>query len=165
MLVAMGAMSRGAAWIVMTWCAVAQAEVRTSKAAKVSIDIPAAWKMDVKDDLMRGESADKAVALMFWVVESGDVKEATKKLDHELYQAIAKLKWEAPRKATINGLTAAYVDGHGYSVNKIVDLQVVVVGPTPSKKGVIVVAAVDHMKLEGHTAELDAIFKSLRPVK
>ena len=109
-------MSRVAVALVLAWGAVAAAEVRTSKAAQVSIEIPASWKIDAKDELMRGESADKSVALFFWVVDSADAKEALKKLDGELYQAIAKLTWEPAKATKIHGLAASYVDGHGTSV-------------------------------------------------
>ena len=65
---------------VLAWSAVAAADVHTNKVAKVSLDIPKTYTMTEQDELMRGESGDKAVALLFWVVETNDPDEAIKKL-------------------------------------------------------------------------------------
>jgi hypothetical protein len=145
--------------------AAVHAEPKTSKAAKVTLDVPKGWKVDVKDDTMRGESGDKQVALLMWVVDSADVDAATKKLDGELYSAVASLKWGKPTAAKVHGLKASYIDGTGRAVSGELDVKVIVVGPTATKKGVILVAAVEHAKLDAHKAEIQALFESVRPAR
>jgi len=154
--------------LVIALCAlggIAGATPRTSKAGKVSIDVPASWRVIVTDDTMKGESGDKEVALLSWVVDSADVAAATKKLDGELYGAVAHLTWGKPRKARVHGLRASYVDGTGRAVGGTLDVKVIVVGPTPTKKGLIVVAAVTHAKLAAHAAEIQTLFQSIRRAK
>ena len=45
------------------------------------------------------------------------------------------------------------------------DVLVVVAGPTPAKKGVIMLAVVDHDKLKTNQRTIQSIFQSLKPLK
>jgi len=143
----------------------AAAEVRTNKSAGISIDVPSAWKVDVKGEVMSGESADKAVALMFWVVDKSDAKEAMKLLDKQIDKVVKDGKWEKPSDITVNGMKGLHSDGTGTVNGKAADMMVAILGPTPTKKGIIIFAAVEHAKLDAHKAELKDIFASLKAAK
>jgi hypothetical protein len=151
--------------IVLLLTGIAVADVHTNKVAKVAVDVPKTYKLTEQDDLMRGESADKAVALLLWVVDTGDPDAALEKLSGELYSMVGSLAWDKPRTEKVNGLAATWIDGTGRSVGNTLDLRVVLAGPTATKKYVMVVGIVDHAKAEAHKAEIGAILKSLKPAK
>jgi hypothetical protein len=144
---------------------VAAADVHTNQAANVSVEIPKTYKMTEQADVMRGESADKAVALFYWNVDTGKVDEALKKLDAELYSSVSKLTWGKPKAGKVNGLPAEWIDGTGTSVGTTLDIQVVLAGPTSTKKHVMVIGVIDHAKADAHKAEIAGILKSLKPAK
>jgi hypothetical protein len=144
---------------------IAAADVHTNKAAKVSVDIPKTYKLTETDDVIRGESADKAVAVFYWNVDTGDAAEATKKLGQELYAAVGSLSWNKPTSGKLNGLDVQWITGTGRSVGNTLDISVVLAGPTATKRHVMVVGIVDHAKADAHKAEIAAILKSLKPAK
>jgi hypothetical protein len=151
--------------VVALLCGVVSADVHTNKVAKVTLDIPKTYKMSEQDDVMRGESADKAVALFYWNVDTGDADEALKKLAEELYKAVGSLAWDKPKAEKVHGLDAQWITGTGRSVGNTLDLTVLFAGPTATKHHVLVVGIVDHAKAEAHKAEIAAILKSLKPAK
>lgn len=145
---------------------IAAAEVRTSQAGKVSVDIPSSWKVKTdKSGLLIGESKDDSVGLMFWVIDKFDVAESLEKLDAAVKGKITKIKWEQKKDADINGLKGIRNIGTAVIKGKPAYLMLAVVGPTPSNKGVIVFGAVEQSKLTEHKAELVNIFDSLKPIK
>lgn len=144
---------------------VAAADVHTNATAKLSFDAPKTYKLTEQDTQMKGESADKAVALVFWLVDSGDADKAEHSVATELYTALASLAWDKPKPAKVNGLPATFIDGTGRTAGKALDLQMVVVGPTATKKYAILIGIVDHAKTDAHKAEITAILKSLKPAK
>jgi hypothetical protein len=150
---------------ILAWSAVAAADVHTNKLARVSLDVPKTYAMTDQDALMRGESADKAVALLFWVIDSNDPDAAIKRLSSEIYSMVGSLHWDAPKADKLNGLPVTWIDGTGRSVGNSLDIRVVVAGPTAAKKSVMVVGIVDHAKADAHKAEITAILKSLKPAK
>ena len=150
-----------AALVLLT--SVAHADVKTVKAAKLSLDVPATWKVDVKDVSIKGESKDKEIALLVWTVDSADATAAMKTIEGEIYSAVASLKWSKPTTAKVHGLAVSYVDGIGHAVGGDVDIKAAIVGPTKAKKAVIVVAAIAHAKLDAHKAEVKALFDSAAP--
>ena len=158
---------RWAVLFVILFTGVATADVHKSTAGKVSIDIPKKWTADVKDDLIRASSPNQEVALFFWVVDSPDVKPALTKLEGELYSSIQGLKWvDKTKKLAINKLPATWIEGVGVSSRETqLDVLVVVAGPTPAKKGVILLAVVDHDKLKANQRAIQSIFQTLKPVK
>lgn len=143
----------------------AAADVHTNKVSKVSVDIPKTYKMTDSDTVIKGESADHAVAVFQWNVETGDPAEAEKQLSTELYSMIGSLAWEKPRSEKVNGLDATWIDGTGRSVGNTLDIHMVLAGPTGARKHVILAAIVDHAKADAHKAEITAILKSLKPAK
>jgi len=146
---------------------VAHAGAYKSKAGKVSVDVPTKWTVTATDELVRAASPDNQIAFVFWVVDSPDVKPALTKLEGELYSSIQGLKWvDNAKKIKIHGLPATWVEGVGVSSRSTqLDVLVVVAGPTASKKGVILLAVVDHDKLAAQRSTIQGIFQSLRPAK
>lgn len=146
---------------------VASADVHTSKAGKASITIPAKWTVKATDELIRAASPDSQVAVVFWVVDSVETKAALTKLEGELYNSIQGLKWvDKTKKLKINRLPSTWVEGIGVNAaGNQLDVLVVVAGPTPAKKGVIMFAAVEHDKLAANRKTIQTIFQSLKPTK
>jgi hypothetical protein len=144
---------------------VAAADVHTNKAAQVTLEVPKTYKLTEEPDVMRGESADKAVALFYWNVDASNADDAIKKLSSELYSSVGSLRWDKPTTAKLHGLPATWIDGTGRSVGNTLDLRVVVAGPTSTQRTVMVAAVVDHAKAGAHKAEIDGILKSLQPAK
>ena len=144
---------------------IAVADVHTNKNAKVSLEVPRSYKLTEQDDLMRGESGDKAVALLYWNVDTGDTDEAIKKLTGELYSMVGSLAWDKPKAEKVHGLDGQWITGTGRSVGNTLDITVLLAGPTTTKKHVMVVGIVDHAKADAHKAEIAAILKSLKPAK
>jgi hypothetical protein len=143
-------------------CGIAAADVHTNKAAKVSVDIPKTYKMTETSDVMRGESADKAVALFYWNIDTSDPAEAEKKLAGELYSMVGSLQWQKPKAQKVHGMEAQWIDGSGRSVGDTLDIRMVLAS---AARPVMVVAIVDHAKADAHKAEIDGILKSLKPAK
>jgi hypothetical protein len=155
-----------AASIVALGVGTAGAEVRTSQSGKVSVDIPSSWKVKSdKSGILVGESKDDAVGLIFWVVDKFDVTESLEKLDQAVKGKITKIKWEKAKKAQVNGLKGIRNVGTAEIKGKPAYLMLVIVGPTPTNKGVIVFGAIEQRKLTEHKAELVNILDSLKPVK
>lgn len=144
----------------------AGATVYKSDAAKVSLDIPKTWAVDAKDDLIRAASANGEVAFVMLVVDSPDVKEALKRLEGELYSSIERLKWvQKTKKLKINKLAGTWVEGVGMSSRQTQLDVIVFVAGTPAKKGVILLAVVDHDKYEANRRAIQAVFGTLKPTK
>lgn len=145
----------------------ARAEVHPSTAGKVSVDIPKTWSVNATDELIRAASPDSAVAFVFWVVPSTDVKENVKNLEKELYSSIQGLRWvEKTKKLKINGMAATWVEGIGVNAAETaLDVLVVVAGPTKTKKGVVMLAVVEHDKLKANQKTIQAMFKTLKATK
>jgi cell division protein YceG involved in septum cleavage len=154
--------------LLLTGLGSARADVHPSKAGKVSVDIPKKWSVvNATDELVRAASPDNAVAFVLWVVESADTKEALKKLEGELYSSIQGLRWvDKTKQLKVHGLPATWVEGAGVNAAAAqLDVLVVVAGPTSTKKGVIMLAVVEHEKLVGNKKTIESIFKSLKPTK
>jgi hypothetical protein len=160
-------MTMRALLVLLMLAGAAHADVYTSKAAKASIDIPKKWSVTATDELVRGVSPDNNVAFVFFVADSADTKAALTKLEGELYSSVQGLKWvDKTKKLKINKLPATWVEGVGVAGSGAqLDVLVVVAGPTPAKKGVVMFAAVEHDKLKANERAIQAIFQSLKPTK
>jgi hypothetical protein len=159
---------RAAIVVILMLTGIAHADVHASKAGKVSVDIPKKWSVvNASDELVRAASPDSAVAFVLWVVESADTKAALKKLEGELYSSIQGLRWfDKTKQLKVNKLPATWVEGAGVNgAAAQLDVLVVVAGPTAAKKGVIMLAVVDHEKLVANKKAIETIFKSLKPTK
>lgn len=147
----------------------AQAEVKTNASGKVSVDIPSAWKIETNPKvpgMMTAESKDKAVGLIFWVLDKGDIKEAVGLLDKALEGKVADWKWQGkPAEANLDGMKGIKNVGTAKVEGKDAFVMVAVVGPTPSKKTVLIFGAIEQSKLTEHKAELSNIFDSIKKTK
>ena len=145
---------------------VAGATVYKAKTGKVQIDIPKKWTVSAGDDLIRSSSADNQVAFVMWVVDSPDVKAALKKLEGELYSSIQSLRWvDKTKKLTVNKLAGTWVEGVGVSSRETQLDVIVFVAGTAAKKGVILLAVVDHDKYEANRPAIQSIFGTLKATK
>lgn len=147
---------------------VARADVHASKTGKASVTIPKKWTViNESDELVRAVSPDGQVALVFWITEPLETKDAIKKLESELYSSIQGLRWvDKVKKLKINGIAATWVEGVGVNAKSSqLDVLVVVAGPTRAKKGVLMFAAVEHENLGKHRKSIQQIFQSLRLTK
>jgi hypothetical protein len=146
---------------------VASADVYKSTAGKVSIAIPKKWQVDAKDEMIRAASPNGEVAVVMWIVDSPDVKAAVTRLEGELYSSIQGLKWvDKTKKLKVNKLAGTWVEGVGVSSRSTqLDVVVFVAGPTPSKKGVILFAVVDHDKYAANRSAIQSVFGTLKPTK
>jgi len=144
----------------------AGADVYKSKAGKLSIEIPKKWSVKAQDELVRAESPNGEVAVVLWVVDSADVKDALKKLEGELYSAIQSLRWvDKTKKLKVNKIAGTWVEGVGVS-SRSTQLDVIAfVAATPTKKGVILLAVVEHDKYEGNRSAIQSIFGTLKTTK
>ncbi len=143
----------------------AHAETRTEKTAKLAITVPAGWRLDVKDAGLTGESKDKEVAVLAWSVDTGDADATKKKLEGELYTAVASFKWDKPTTGKVHGMAATYLSGTGHAVGGDVAIEAVAVGPGKSKKTLLVATAVKVDKLAAHRTEIHAILDSVQAGK
>lgn len=153
-------------FVVLSTLGVARADKHHHEAGKVEIDVPGTWKVKKDKGMLVGESKDQAVGLMFWVVDKGNVDDAIGLLDKALAGKVTDVKWpRKPEAADLNGLRGIKNVGAARIKGKDSFIMVAVLGPTPSKKGVIVFGAIEQAKLTEHKAELENIFASLRPMK
>ena len=155
----------------------AGAEIRTNTTGQVSVDIPSSWiitdtskgqtpaQKKASAGLLVAKSKDDAVGLLFWVVDKSDAKQPIKLLDKALEGKVKDVKWDKPQDANINGMKGIKNAGTAMIDGKDAIVMVAVVGPTPTKKGVIIFGAIDKAKITEHKAELVNIFDSLKPVK
>ena len=146
---------------------VAHADAYSSNAGKVTIDIPKKWQVKATDDLIRAASPNNQIAFALWVVDSPDLKAALGKLERELYSSVQGLRWVDKMKAVkIHKVPGTWVEGVGMSSRQTqLDILVVVAGPTPTKKGVILMAVVDHHKLALNQKTIRSIFETLKTTK
>lgn len=153
--------------VVIALAATASADVHVLAPAKVTVDIPAAWHVDAKAaNIIRAASPDKAIALVLWSIDDPSLSAATKEIDAQLVGVVKHQKWGRAQEDNLNGMHAYAVNGSGVSGGgNTVALFVIVVGPTPSKKGAIVLAAVDPAKVDADWKVLEATLQSISPAK
>ncbi|NVB79442.1 MAG: hypothetical protein HOV81_13690 [Kofleriaceae bacterium] len=154
-------------FVLLATATAARADVHEVKAGKVSVDLPKKWAVDTKDDVIRAVSPDNQVAWVLVVVDTPEVKAALTRLEGELYSAVQGLRWiDSTKKKKIHTLPSTIVQGVGVSARATqLDVLVVVSGPTPAKKGIIMFAAVEHDKLAANNKTIMAAFNSLKPTK
>jgi hypothetical protein len=145
----------------------AGAEVHAVKTAKVSLDLPKKWSVEVKDEIVRAASDNNEIAFALLVLDKPDTKAALTLLEGELYSAVQCLKWiDKTSKMTIHALPSTLIEGVGVTSRATtLDVLVIVSGPTPAKKGVVMFAAVEHDKLKANKKAIMTAFRSLRPTK
>lgn len=151
---------------IMILSAAAGADTQTHGGAKVSITVPEGYTSKIEaGDILVMQSKDGTVGLLLWVVEKADAAEAIKLLDKGLEGKVSDAKWGKLTKTNINALKGIKNVGTATVMGKPAFTMVAILGPTPTKKGLIVFGAVEQSKLKEHKAELAGIFASLKPTK
>jgi hypothetical protein len=143
----------------------AHAETKSEKTARLAVTVPDGWKLAVKDAGLTGESKDKEVALLAWSVDTTDATASQKKLEGELYTAVASVTWDKPTTGKVHGMVATYLTGTGHAIGGDVVIKAVAVGPGASKKSLLVAAAVKVDKLGAHKTEIQTILDSVQSGK
>ncbi len=143
----------------------AHADTKASKAAGLTVTVPQGWTLVVKDAGITGESKEKDVALLAWSVDTDDADAMEKKLEGELFSAVASVKWDKPTTGKVHGLAATYLTSTGHAVGGDVAIRAAVIGPGTSKKNLLVALVVKVDKLAKHTPELKAILASVQLAK
>ncbi|HEY6040474.1 MAG TPA: hypothetical protein VIV58_39590 [Kofleriaceae bacterium] len=141
------------------------ADTKAEKTAKLSVTVPDGWKLNVKDLGLTGESKDKDVAVLAWPVDAGDAEAAQKKIEGEIYSAVASLKWDKPTPGKAHGMTSTYLSGTGHAVGGDVAIRAEVIGPGKAKKWLVVALAVKTDKLAAHKAEIQTVLDSVQAAK
>ena len=143
----------------------ALAETITHDVAKVTISVPKGWK-SVKDGdavTLMDKAEDTAVA--FALVDAGDLKLASKRLDKYLEKKVKQLKWEKEEKANVNGMPGVALEGDGRIDGKDIDLAVLVLDTPNPDKDLFVIAIAEDAVLDQHIDEVKFVFKNLKPIK
>jgi len=143
----------------------ANADTKAEKTAKMSVSVPDGWKLNVKDLGLTGESKDKEVAVLAWPVDSADAAAMQKKIEGEIYSAVASLKWDKATTGKAHGMAATYLSGTGHAVGGDMAIKAEVIGPGKEKKWLLVALAVKVDKLDAHKAEIQTILDSVQVAK
>ena len=143
----------------------AYADVKPHKAAQISVDVPTGWKTqapDVNTMLVTDPKEDLIFRMM--ILDEGDVQAALKTANEKIQKGYQDIKCPADMKPIkLNGMDAATQDCTGSRGGKPVDLGLLLVR-TPSTKILMVLAVVDHSKLEAHKSEMTTFLLSIKPL-
>ncbi len=151
--IAVALLAAGQAW----------AKVHTHVEAKISVDVPKSWKVDLEEDVMVIHDQKQEIAFLLVVLDAKDLDDATKELDEEVGKTVKNLKWDGDAQETkLNGMDAVSVDGKGNVEGTSVDVGVLIVS-TPAKKFLLVLGLVQSDKLKAHEKEVERFLKSIRP--
>jgi hypothetical protein len=146
--------------------ATAHADTKTSKSGGVSIDIPDAWKAQGNDQLLAVEDPSDQMGMLLIVVDKSDAKQVLAGVDKLLAKSATDIHWSKKQKPMeLNGMKGISIDGSAKVNGKPVLTTMMILGPTPTGKGVIAFAGAEPEWLKAHGEELLATFKSLKPVK
>ena len=143
----------------------AHAETKSTKDAGLAVTVPDGWKLTVKDAGITGESKDKDVARLAWTVDTDDIDATKKKLEGELYSAVASVKWDKPTTGKVHGMAAMFVTSTGHAVGGDVAIHAAVIGPGKAKKSLLVALVVKVDKLAKHKVEIQQILDSVAAAK
>jgi predicted Zn-dependent protease len=144
---------------------IAYADVKPHKVAQISVDIPTGWRTQAPDEnTMVVVDPKEEVAFRMMILEEGDVQASLKKANEKIQKTFQDVKCPADLKPTkLNGMDAATQDCTASLGGKPVDLGLLLVR-TPAKKILMVLAIIDHSKLEARKAEATAFLLSVKPL-
>ncbi len=143
----------------------AHAETKSPKDLGLAVTVPDGWALTVKDAGITGESKDKDVALLAWTVDADDAAAVQKKLEGELYSAVASVKWDKPTTGKVHGMAATYVSSTGHAIGGDVAIRAAVIGPGKANKRLLVALVVKVDKLAKHKAEISKILDGVQAEK
>jgi hypothetical protein len=143
----------------------ASAEVLTHAGAKVQINVPKGWTQQQDGDVLEINSPDKAMSVVFVVLEQKDAEKALAVMDKEVEKAVGAVEWERDGNALdedINGMPTSEWNGSAKHGSILVDVLSI---DTPSSKNLGVywfTAAAEEKK---YRADLKTIVKGLKPAR
>ena len=140
----------------------AQAEVKTHKAAQVSLDVPAGWKGQGDENNMVLLDPKEEVMFVLRIVEGSELQKALNDADVFIAKQIEKPTWKDKKDVKLNGMNSITREGTGTYKGKPVDVGVLVIA-TPSKKFLLVLALIDHSAAAAHKTEVRAFVNSIKP--
>ena len=141
------------------------AETRTHAAAKVSIEIPAGYKVEAGENNMTITDPAGELGVFFLILESDDLQKALKAVDKEVGKVAKGVKWDdEPSEVKLNGMDAVGLDGKGTVDGVAAELGVMLVN-TPADKILLVLGAVESDKAKKHEAAVEGMLKSIKPAK
>jgi hypothetical protein len=141
----------------------AWAEVKTLPGANVSMDVPSGWTSKSDADMTIITDPTQEAAFIIVVSEAADLKASVAGLDAKLAKVLTDVKWAGkPKAIKLNGMDGIKNEGSGKVSGKPTDLGLIVL-TTPSKKALVVVAAVESSKKAAHGAEIKAVANSIKP--
>jgi predicted Zn-dependent protease len=143
----------------------ALADRHVHKEAKVSIDVPAGWKVDGDEDHMTVTDPKEEVAFFFIILDAKDLDKATSEMEKEIGKAVKNVKWEGePEETKLNGMDAILLDGSGKIDGQAVELGVAAI-VTPAAKVLLVLGVIEASKSKKHEKAVVALLTSIKPVK
>jgi predicted Zn-dependent protease len=150
--------------LILGMAAFANAEVKVHKGAQVQLDIPSGWKVQGEKDDMVLLDPNEDLIMIVRVIETGDLKKASKDADAFMNKSVQELKWgDKPQKHDLNGMKAVVVEGNAKYKGKDVEVGALIV-ITPAKKAMLVFGIMDHSKSATLQPQVDALLNSIKPV-
>ena len=133
--------------------------------AKVQVDIPDTWKVEIEDDTLQATAPKDAAGLVFSIVEAKELAAALESLEKELSSIVKDMKaLGEPEKVKFNGMEGYTINGKGKIEGVDVDLGVMIL-KAPSGKVIVVLGFTSSKSTEKQDAAIEGIFKSLKPMK
>ncbi|HEY8072579.1 MAG TPA: hypothetical protein VIF62_00675 [Labilithrix sp.] len=140
-------------------------ETLTNQAARVTVTVPDNWKAKPNGEelTLMDKKEDTAVALT--LIDSGDLKDASKRLGASLSSKIQKLVWIKEEKVDVNGMKGIELIGDGRLDGKDIDLAVLILDTPNPDKDLLVLAIAEDAVLAKHKGEIKFVFRNLKPIK
>lgn len=141
----------------------ASAEVLTHSGAKVQINVPKGWTQSQDGDVLTINSPDKAVSVVFIVLEQKETEKAFAIMDKAVEKAVGEVEWEHDGKAVdeeINGMPTFEWNGSAKNGKLYVDVLSI---DTPADKNLGVYWFTAAAAEKKNQADIDTIVKGLKP--
>ena len=153
--------------VMLLGAAAARAERFESTDAAIGFELPDDYVITGKSDrAIAAQDPSGELEVLFVVVDGAtSAKDVLARLDAEISAVATGAEWSKPKAVKHNGLGGFKLKGKARIGDKDVALGVLVLGPTRTKRGIVLVGATLDGKQSAHAAELAAILKSLKPTK
>ena len=144
---------------------VASAEVLVHAGAKVQIDVPKGWTQKQDGDVLAINSPDKAMSVVFVVLEQNEADKAFAMMDKAVEKAVGEVDWEHDGKAVeekIHGMDTWEWNGSAKNGSIYVDVLSI---DTPSDKNLGVYWFSSAAAEKKYQNDIDTLVKGLKPAK
>jgi hypothetical protein len=149
----------------VSFAGAASAEVLVHAGAKVQINVPKGWNQKQDGDVLAINSPDKAVSVVFVVLEQKDAEKAFALMDKSVENAVGEVEWEHDGKAVdedINGMPTSEWNGSAKHGSVYVDVLSI---DTPADKNLGVYWFTAAAAEKKYQAEINTIVKGLKPAR